>query len=293
MFDRVKFKKNAKAQLKGRFKIPLLASLTIALINLVISTTSNLLQDTEIAATAFSVFQFIATSVLCYAFVFLCLKVVKTDAKLSYSDFTDGFSLIKPAILGNLWNNLFIVLWSLVAIVPVIIIALITANSMNLPVDKSFNGIYNWSFHIFTNYLPFMILIFLLLIASIIFIAIKSIQYSQMPFIIAENKNISVRKAMKLSIELTKGNKGNLFVLGLSFIGWYLLVLVPVVIVAIIEEFFPTLGFLILAEPIVTYISFSMILPYIETAFVNAYLHLKESAINLGKLKQEDFEQNS
>ena len=92
MFDRVKFKTNAKAQLKGRFKIPLLASLTIALINLVLSITSTLLQDTEFAATAFSVFQIIATAILNYSFVFLCLKVAKTNTELSYSDFTDGFA---------------------------------------------------------------------------------------------------------------------------------------------------------------------------------------------------------
>ena len=275
MFDRIKFKANAKAQLKGRFKIPLLASLTIALINLVLSITSTLLQDTEFAATAFSVFQIIATAILNYSFVFLCLKVAKTNTELSYSDFSDGFSLIKPAICGSLWNSLFLGLWSLVFIFPAIIIACIVigltvaktlTNTAFLPAGESFSAVYNW------------------------LITIKALQYSQMPVIIAENKKISVRKAMRLSIELTKDNKGNLFLLGFSFIGWFLLALVPVVIIAIIMEFFNSDELSSLFTMITANISIATIMPYIETSYINAYLNLKESAINLGKLKQEDFE---
>lgn len=299
MFDRVKFKTNAKAQLKGRFKIPLLASLTIALINLVLSITSTLLQDTEFVATAFSVFQIIATAILNYSFVFLCLKVAKTNTELSYSDFSDGFSLIKPAICGSLWNSLFLGLWSLVFIFPAIIIACIVigltvaktlTNTAFLPAGESFSEIYNWVITLFTNYFAFMVLIILLLIASFIFIMIKALQYSQMPVIIAENKKISVRKAMRLSIELTKDNKGNLFLLGFSFIGWFLLASVPVVIIAIIMEFFNSDELSSLFTMITANISIATIMPYIETSYINAYLNLKESAINLGKLKQEDFE---
>ena len=111
-----------------------------------------------------------------------------------------------------------------------------------------------------------------------------------MPVIIAENKKISVRKAMRLSIELTKDNKGNLFLLGFSFIGWFLLALVPVVIIAIIMEFFNSDELSSLFTMITANISIATIMPYIETSYINAYLNLKESAINLGKLKQEDFE---
>ena len=226
-------------------------------------------------------------------------KVAKTNTELSYSDFSDGFSLIKPAICGSLWNSLFLGLWSLVFIFPAIIIACIVigltvaktlTNTAFLPAGESFSEIYNWVITLFTNYFAFMVLIILLLIASLIFITIKALQYSQMPVIIAENKKISVRKAMKLSIELTKGNKGNLFALGFSFIGWFLLASVPVVIIAIIMEFFNSDQLSSLFTIITANISIAAIMPYIETSYINAYLNLKESAINLGKLKQEDFE---
>ena len=52
---------------------------------------------------------------------------------------------------------------------------------------------------------------------------VKSIAYSFAPYIIAEDPNISPRDAIKRSMEITNGHKGELFVLYLSFIWWILL----------------------------------------------------------------------
>lgn len=52
---------------------------------------------------------------------------------------------------------------------------------------------------------------------------IKALQYSMVPYILAENPNLSTERALEISTRMTDGEKGNIFVLGLSFIGWYLL----------------------------------------------------------------------
>ena len=52
---------------------------------------------------------------------------------------------------------------------------------------------------------------------------IKSYAYRMVPYILADNPNIGAREAITLSNEMTKGHKFNMFVLDLSFIGWYLL----------------------------------------------------------------------
>ncbi len=52
---------------------------------------------------------------------------------------------------------------------------------------------------------------------------IKSIEYSMVPYILAENPSISSRRAFELSKAMTDGEKMDIFVLGLSFIGWNLL----------------------------------------------------------------------
>ena len=52
---------------------------------------------------------------------------------------------------------------------------------------------------------------------------IKAFEYWMVPYIIAENPNISKERALEISSRTTNGEKWNIFVLGLSFIGWHLL----------------------------------------------------------------------
>lgn len=52
---------------------------------------------------------------------------------------------------------------------------------------------------------------------------IKYYAYSMVPYILAENPNIGAREAINKSIEMTNGHKFDMFVLDLSFLGWYIL----------------------------------------------------------------------
>ena len=52
---------------------------------------------------------------------------------------------------------------------------------------------------------------------------IKAISYSMTPFIMADHPEMSASEAIKASKELMDGHKGDLFILGLTFIGWELL----------------------------------------------------------------------
>lgn len=54
---------------------------------------------------------------------------------------------------------------------------------------------------------------------------IKAFGYAMTPFIMADNPDMSAREAIAASTELMDGHKGDLFVLGLTFIGWELLCL--------------------------------------------------------------------
>lgn len=58
---------------------------------------------------------------------------------------------------------------------------------------------------------------------TIIGYPIKYYAYSMVPFICAENPNIKTKNAIKLSINMTKGYKWQLFKVDLSMIGWALL----------------------------------------------------------------------
>jgi len=59
---------------------------------------------------------------------------------------------------------------------------------------------------------------------------IKGYAYSMVPYILSDNPNIGARRAIQLSQEMTYGHKFDIFVLELSFIGWYLLGLLALVV---------------------------------------------------------------
>ena len=52
---------------------------------------------------------------------------------------------------------------------------------------------------------------------------IKSYEYSMVPYILAENPQISSERAFELSKKMTRGEKWKIFVLDLSFLGWRIL----------------------------------------------------------------------
>lgn len=52
---------------------------------------------------------------------------------------------------------------------------------------------------------------------------IKALAYFMTPYILADCPNVPATEALKLSMRMTAGHKGRIFVMGLSFIGWALL----------------------------------------------------------------------
>ena len=63
----------------------------------------------------------------------------------------------------------------------------------------------------------------ILLIASIVLFVMAQIRYSMAPMVFLSNPSLGVFSAIRESKRLMKGHKGELFILDLSFIGWYLL----------------------------------------------------------------------
>lgn len=82
---------------------------------------------------------------------------------------------------------------------------------------------------------------------------IKGFSYSMSLYILAENKGKSAKECIKESMEMTDGHKMELFVLGLSFIGWGFLVAITFGIAAI------------------------WVAPYMQATLTNAYNSLKPS----------------
>ena len=83
------------------------------------------------------------------------------------------------------------------------------------------------------GYLRYAIFTFLWSLLFVIPGIIKSISYSQMFYLMAEDEDLDPGDAQKESMELMEGHKWEYFVLGLSFIPWYLLCIVTLGIASI------------------------------------------------------------
>lgn len=93
---------------------------------------------------------------------------------------------------------------------------------------------------------------------------IKSYAYKMVPYILAENPNIDHKRALEISNDMTYGQKWDIFVLDLSFIGWNLL------------------GALLFG------IGSFFVAPYISATEAELYLVLRENAINIGICSEEE-----
>jgi hypothetical protein len=87
---------------------------------------------------------------------------------------------------------------------------------------------------------------------------VKSYAYQMVPYILADNPNIGHKRALELSNQMTEGHKFKMFILDLSFIGWYLLGLLALVV-----------GVL-------------FVLPYDNATRAELYLVLRQNALNNG-----------
>ena len=94
---------------------------------------------------------------------------------------------------------------------------------------------------------------------------IKSFSYSMTMNILADCPNVTARKALKLSMRITKGHKLSILAFGLSYIGWLLL---------------SALTFYILY---IVYVG-----PYYWTAWSGLYLEMREEALRDGRITLED-----
>ena len=110
------------------------------------------------------------------------------------------------------------------------------------------------------NYLNVVKIMFLMDLKTLLWLflfivpgVIKAYEYSMIPYLLAENPNLSASEVFSLSKQMTTGQKMDLFVLDLSFLGWIILGL------------------------ICCGIGILFVLPYPEATRAEVYLNLKES----------------
>ena len=121
----------------------------------------------------------------------------------------DGFKMFGTAFWAYNLRLLLVFSWTVVAAIPGGVVAIIAAVSH-------------------AEAAAVASLIFLCAIPALVVGAIKSLSYSQTMYIIADGVETRAAAAITRSRDIMNGHKGRLFVLGLRFIGWISLCLLPV-----------------------------------------------------------------
>lgn len=94
---------------------------------------------------------------------------------------------------------------------------------------------------------------------------IKTYAYRMTPWILADNPRMGYRRALKLSRQMMRGQKFNLFMLDLSFVGWYILGLIAFVIGTLFVR------------------------PYHQATVAEFYALARKNSVSLGLATMEDF----
>lgn len=97
---------------------------------------------------------------------------------------------------------------------------------------------------------------------------VKGYAYSMIPYIMAENPDMNYQQAMKLSMHMTQGLKGDMFIMDLSFIGWNLL------------------GLMLCG------VGIFFVRPYYAATIAEMYVFIRERAIMLNICPRETFMPN-
>ena len=103
-------------------------------------------------------------------------------------------------------------------------------------VKPDIHVIFSSFYQINTAVLARLLVMLRVFLGTLLFIVpgiIASLKYAMTHYVIADNPGITAREALRESERLMDGNKRKFFCLGLSFIGWYLLVVVTFGIAAI------------------------------------------------------------
>lgn len=189
MFDRKKYKKFARMQLKNRWAVPVIMSLLCGfIISLIefpdimasfkfIESGDNELTEASSYYSEIRAFIVLLISIIVtYAQVHVYLKMSRGPEKISLSDFFEGFTTWARSILAGLWQKLWEYIWTFLFIIPGIV---------------------------------------------------KHYAYYMTKFIVSEYPKIPVTKALRISIIITSGHKMDIFITELSFLGWAILAAIP------------------------------------------------------------------
>lgn len=190
----------------------------------------------------------------CFTAWFIVLAEIGHSRPLSFGDFAETFSGALKGLLAYIWQQLWIVIWSLAGLPGFVIMLLsvgqVTISSTDLYASTAVGGS---GFGMFFGGV--------LYIAGTVALYLVTLRYIFIFQLVADGRGkVGARQALRYSCAITRGHLKELFVLELSWIPWFFAVAM-------------TLG-----------LAGFYLIPYVNATYALAYRWLRDQAFNDGRL---------
>lgn len=208
------FRKIAREKLSGKWSTAICMVLAYVLTFFLISVLQGFFPETGIISLIISIVVYVIEIPLGFGLVFAFFKLFHGEDVKIFNFLTLGFNNFKRA-----WGIAFSTFLKLIGpfilmIISYVFIAVsITMSATSVMIDSSLSA----------GSIFLIIIAFVLLIVSGIWMAVKSYYYLLAQFVAFDNPNLTPKECVEKSKELMTNRRGKLFCLQFSFIGWAIL----------------------------------------------------------------------
>lgn len=201
-------RKNAREALRGKWGKAVCITLVFMALSFIVAFVQRIIGEGSVFYSIIDLAYLVISIPLSFGLVISFMKL-KRGKDVSYFDFfKDGFSNFGRA--WGIWFHTFIRLLLPIICMILIVILMAVLTSVNLLHPQTLN-------------VTLVIFAIVLYIATIVYTVSRALLYSLAYNIGYDNPELSSKACVLKSEALMKGNRGNLFLLTLSFIGWAIL----------------------------------------------------------------------
>ena len=196
-------RKQAREALKNNWGKAILLTLAYYFFIVILDAIQKILFNTPSLSLAYSIFELVITVPIAFGLSISFLNLKRKKTTTAFSFITEGFSRF-----GKCWN---IYLWVFV--------------KMLLPICCFIMAIVLFSLLLAMRLQIWLVIIISIIayLACIVYAVSRGLLYSLVYYIACDEPDLTGKEVVNKSEELMAGNRGNLFLLELSFIGWFFL----------------------------------------------------------------------
>ena len=201
-------RKEAREALAGKWGKGVCIILAYALISFILELVMLAFQANQVVSLVLSLLVLIISVPLSYGLIVSFMKLKRGDSTSAFDFLEDGFKNFSRSWKLELWTFVKLLL-PILCLIIVIALLVATFGTMYIVGNNLKIGI--------------GIIISVLYLACVVYIVVRSLLYALAQFIAIDNPEMTAKECVLKSQELMTGNRGNLFLLALSFIGWIIL----------------------------------------------------------------------